>query len=206
MNINASNIVETGYTQGYEYSTPDGLSYKGFYHKDNQGRYWTGQTHTPSSLRLGTVSKPAINLNNNAKHNQISVDYTKKYTENLDTPLLKNTINIPTDDDYSRGYFTRYVAQLKASKDLVINIVEINKNIFDQASKDIKILNAYRLASFNWKISGNINDIFNGNIRIETGIFDSNLRSLQSTEKIIPGISLFITDPLQHALVSFKEI
>jgi hypothetical protein len=206
--MNKSNIVETGYTQGYEYSTPSGKSYKGYYHKDIQGRYWAGEMHTNASFILTPLDIPKLSSNNNfiAKYNRISANYTKKYTEDLDTPLLKHQLNIPTDDDYSKGYFTRYVAQLKSAKNLVMNIIEINKPTFEQSSKDIKMLHAYKLAAFNWKLTGNKDDVFEGNIRIEAGIYDANLRSLQDVEKVIPGISLFITDPLQYALFSFKEM
>ena len=90
MNINASNIVETGYTQGYEYSTPDGLSYKGFYHKDNIGRYWSGEIQDDNSLLLRSIiSEKPLTLDKALKNNQISYGFTKHYDISTAPTLYK---------------------------------------------------------------------------------------------------------------------
>lgn len=196
MYISPSNIVETGYTQGNELFNSLGEYYKGFYHKDNQNRYWTGKEHTNSSIKLTkTVS------NNNTidiyKNNIVSQGFTKIYKNKLDTPFIKNEIIQPTYDDYDKGIFTRYVTQLKSTTHPESNIAEINKITFDKISKDINILKTYRLASFGWKISGPLNDVFENNIKIESGVLDSNLRSLQDVEKVILNLTSFIKNPIQ---------
>jgi hypothetical protein len=91
MFISESNIIEKGYTQGNQFLLPDGELYKGFYHKDNQGRYWTGEMHDSNSILLKNPY-PSITIDNNyvSKNNYISTPYTKIYNKNLDTLLLIN--------------------------------------------------------------------------------------------------------------------
>ena len=208
MRIPTSNIIETGYTQGSQYILPDGSSYKGFYYKDNLNRYWTGKEPNKSSIQLynliGNVINTPIDLNFVSKNNPISKKFTKIYNQNTESPLLRNDIIQPTFDDYEKGYFIRYVAQLKTSLLPKYNIVELNQSSFDIASKNNNIIKAYRFAVFNWKIAGPFYDLYRNNVRIEAGIIDTNLRSLQDVEKkSIKNITLFITDPTQFAMKPF---
>lgn len=208
MYISPSNIVETGYTQGHQYTLPSGESYKGFYHKDNLNRYWTGKEHTNASLQLNDLSNNTnnipLNLNFITKNNTISKSYSKIFSDIISSPLLKNDFIQPTADDYTKGYFTRYVAQLKATTRPELNIVELNKASFDIVSKDLSITKSYRLASFGWKLAGPFYDLYRDNIRIEAGIINTNLRSLQDVEKkAITGITLFLKDPTQFSIKPF---
>jgi hypothetical protein len=208
MYIPISNIVETGYTQGSQYTLPDGSSYKGFYHKDNLNRYWTGKEHDKSSIRLnnltGNASNIPIDLNFISKNNPVSKTFTKIYDQNTESPLLRNDIIQPTFEDYEKGYFTRYVAQLKAAIQPENNIVELNQSSFDIVSRNSNVVKAYRFAVFKWKIAGPFYDLYRDNVRIEAGIIDTNLRSLQDVEKkSIHNITLFITDPTQFAIKPF---
>jgi len=202
MYISPSNIIETGYTQGHQYILPDGNNYKGFYHKDNLNRYWTGKEHTNISIQLNNLinNNDKIDLNFISKNNIISKSYSKKYEQTISSPLLKTNFIQPTTNDYIKGYFTRYVAQLKATTRPEFNIVELNKESFNKIIQDLNINKSYKLASFNWKISGPFFDLYKDNIRIEAGIIDTNLRSLQNAEKSITGITLLLKDPTQFAI------
>ena len=209
MYISPSNIVETGYTQGHQYILPSGEDYKGFYHKDNLNRYWTEKNHTNASIQLNNltnnVTNTTIDLNFVAKNNSVSKSYSKIFDKIISSPLLKTDFIQPSSDDYNKGYFTRYVAQLKATTRPELNIVELNKESFNKITQDSSIAKSYRFASFGWKIFGPFYDVYRGNIRIESGVVDTNLRSLQDVEKkAITGITLFITDPLQFALHPFE--
>lgn len=203
MYISPSNIVETGYTQGHQFILPGGEDYKGFYHKDNLNRYWTGKEHTNASIQLNNLLNNVntlIDLNSISKNNTISKSFTKIYNTDLNTPLLKNDIIQPSLEDFNRGYFTRYVAQLKTTITPENNIVELNQNTFNLVAKNSNVVKSYRLASFGWKLTGPLYDLYYNNIRTESGIIDTNLRSLQDVEnKAIPGIMSFIKDPLQFA-------
>jgi hypothetical protein len=203
MYISPSNIVETGYTQGHQFVLPSGDSYKGFYHKDTKNRYWTGKEHTNSSIQLTNLTggeTTNFDLNYLSKNTPISKTFTEIYNQNTDTPLLKNDIIRPSLEDFNKGYFTRYVAQLKSSLQPENNIVELNQTTFNNTVQNSNIIKSYRFASFDWRLTGPLHDRYYNNIRVESGIIDTNLRSLQDVEKkAIPNITLFITDPLQFA-------
>lgn len=209
MYISPSNIVETEYTQGHQYMLPSGEDYKGFYHKDNLNRYWTGKEHTNASIQLNNLTNNAsnktIDLNFVAQNNTVSKSYSKIFDKIISSPLLKNEFIQPTIEDYNRGYFTRYVAQLKAATRPELNIIELNKPTFDTVIKDLSITRVYRFASFGWRINGPMHDVYNNNIRLEAGIVDTNLRSIQDVEKkAIINLSLYLTNLTQFALTPFK--
>lgn len=202
MYISSSQIVETGYTQGNQFVISyNQQSYKGFYHKDNQGRYWSEKEHTINSFLL-TLSTPTQNfsLDNMIKNSYIGAKYTTLFTDTLDTPLLKSDFIVPTESNYAKGFFVRYFAQLKNSTQPYI--VEINYKTYSNFSKDKNITNHYITASLLWQLTGPINDIYSNNIRTIPGIKDTNLRSIQDAEKTFKHLSLYLTDPLQFARVT----
>jgi hypothetical protein len=202
MYISPSHIIEVSYTQGEQFVLPNNSFYKGAYHKDSSGNFWTGEIHTNQSIKLKNILKSVdIDLNHISKNNPISKDYTKHYKGNLDTTFIKSDIIKPNEQDYNVGYFTRYVAQLKASIKPELNTFEINKTTFDKVSKEANVIKYYKLASFKWKLIGPRFDVYEGNVRIESGVEDTNLRSLQDVDRIITNIKLFITDPLQFTAI-----
>lgn len=201
MYISPSQIVETGYDQGYRFVTvPNQQFYKGFYHKDNEGRYWTGKEHTGSSVLLQDLqlsSPSGYNDTTAIKFDINNVSFTNKYgNANATTPLLKNDFIMPTNLDYGNGYFIRYLAQLKSS--ISPYIVELNGSNFKNYSRIQNMNDHYNFASMPWMLTGVIDDVYNDNIRIIAGVRDSNLRSIQSASKIIKELSTFLTDPLQY--------
>ena len=201
MHIPASNIIDTGYTQGYRYKTPDGAFYQGPYHVDNNKRYWTGKEHTPSSIILkDTVIDVPLTLDYIIKHGKISGGFTKHYDQNLDTPQATNDAIKPNVDDYNTGYFTRYVVQLKAATNPSMNIVELNVDNIKTNLQSANFKKHYRYTSFKWQLVGPIDDVFEDNILVLQGIRDTNLKSLQLAGKIIIDISKYFTDPLQFAI------
>ena len=124
------------------------------------------------------------------------------YNGNIETPLLKTEYINPSMDDYINGVFVRCVAQLMPSLYPEKNIVEITSNTYNNIKSNPNILKSYRLASFGWKLTGPIEDVYNNNIRTAAGILDTNLRSLYDVEKKIKGISLYLNDPLQFTTAS----
>ena len=202
MYIPSSNIIETGYTQGNQYVNSKGEFYKGFYYKDNQNRYWSGKTNSPSSFRIyDTV--PQIKLDNDyiLKNNIISSNFTKHYNQDLSTPSVRNDVIQPLFTDFDKGYFIRYVVQLRASSVPENNIFELNYNNFVNVTKNINFTKHYKSASFGWKLIGPRHDVYDNNIRIEDGVEDTNKRSLQDVEKTIKGITKYFTNLTQFAIV-----
>jgi len=202
MYIPQSNIVETGYDQSFRFNISDsGQPYNGWFHKDGQGNYWSGETHTESSyLLIDTRANIVVTIEDTLKNNQTSFRFTKKFTNNLDTPLFKGDLVIPTEDNYTKGYYTRYVVQLKASVEpYIVEINELNYNILNN---NVNIRNAYKVVQMLWKLTGPQFDVYDGNIRRISGVEDTNLRSLHMASKTIPLISTVFTNPLQFTRIT----
>jgi hypothetical protein len=196
MYIPESNIIETGYTQGTKLIiSSNNQFYKGFYHKDNKGRYWSGEKHDDNSLLLKSkIFDTPITTDILLKNNIITRGFTKHYNIPVAPTLYKGDFITPTEEEYNNGYFTRYIIQLLSSKSPYI--VEINKDNYNKLTQT-EDKYYYNTAEMLWKLAGPLDDIFNDNIRIESGVRDTNLRSLQETEKKIPGLSKVFSNPLQ---------
>lgn len=206
MNVSSSNIVETGYTQGYRFTNKLGEDYKGFYFKDNKGKYWSGKNYTTNSVELiNNIPPISLDPNSLTKNNAFNLRYTKMYNGNLDTPLLKTEYIEPSLEDYDKGIFVRCVAQLIPCIHPEKNIVEITSTTFYQIKDNPNIIKSYRLATFGWRINGPLEDIYSNNIRVEDGIISTNSRSLADVEKKIKGISLYLNDLLQFAAIPEKS-
>ncbi len=205
MYISSSQIVETGYTQGNQFVISyNQQPYKGFYHKDNQGRYWSDKEHTVNSFLLTTTTPtPNFSFEAMTKNSPVGVNYTKCFTDDLSTPLLKSDFIFPTEDNYTKGFFVRYFAQLKNSTQPYI--IEVNYNTYNTFSKDKNITNHYLITTLLWQLTGPINDVYNNNIRTTPGIKDTNLRSIQDTERTFPNLSSYLIDPFQFARIPADE-
>lgn len=200
MYISESQIIETGYTQGNSLvRVYDNQLYKGFYHKDNQGRYWTEKTHTSKSILLRDIApkNPNITLNSVAKNNNTTLPFSKQFNIDLTTSLLKGDFILPTESDYNNGYFVRYIVELKNSKQPYI--VELNYTNYKDLTSNKNLTTQYNNATLLWQLTGPTLDVYSNNIRIKSGIKDTNLRSIQNTSKIIKNISTYLTDPLQFS-------
>ena len=97
----------------------------------------------------------------------------------------------PTSDDYNQTYYTRYIIEYKLSSQLYI--IETNKSTFFQYFNS-NFSKYFTFAEVLWKISGPLYDVKENGILLQGGVIDSNLRSIQQTQKIIPGIERYFTD------------
>jgi len=200
MYISKSQIIETGYTQGYDFVLSHTQQlYKGYYHKDNQGRYWSGKDHTSLSILLISLISPNIDITANsiAKDGIIAYPFSKRFNIDLTTPLLKSDFIQPTELDYNNGYFVRYISELKNSKQPYI--IESNYNNYKNFSTDKNLINQYNTTTLLWQLTGPILDEYNNNIRTKSGIKDTNSRSIQEASKTIKNISTYLTNPLQFS-------
>ena len=92
---------------------------------------------------------------------------------------------VPKIEDYEKGFYTRYFIRTKNTK----SIVEVTETTFGQLGSKISDV-LYVGFELDWKISGNINDIYdNKGIRKEAGVRDTNRRTLQRLEQEQIGIT-----------------
>jgi len=194
---------ENQYTKGNEYMltrTPivegESNGYVGYYNITAEGPY-TERVFTKKSKILF----PIRFTNSEQSSTYIKLVEDKGVTTDLEFDDPTITDNLPTPEDYKRGFFIRYFIQQR--NDTNGRIKEINKKQFDKlndASGGINP-NFYKGVSFRWKITGPKTDILNNGVVFKTGIQDTNLRTLQEKEFILKGIFQF----LRNRVLEFSE-
>jgi hypothetical protein len=195
MYIPKSNIIETGYSQGTEFVVEaTQLSYKGYYFKDNLGNYWSGQESTASSVKLQLIYKATTT---DPSQSLVNIGFTKAFNKTITAVSYSNDFITPTQEDYNNGYFVRYIAKLKASSQPTF--IEINKDHFNEIYSSSQSL--YTAVQLYWKLTGPLHDKFNENVRIDVGVEDANLRSIQEAKVVIFDIDNYLTNPTQYAKI-----
>lgn len=191
MYIPLSNIISNGYTNGGEFIYKSSRQpYIGFYFIDKSNNVYTGETYTNNSVEL-------VRLNPPPPLNSISdPKYTSLSPEILPPLSISPDFIIPTEEDYNRGYFTRFILKPTIST-LINDFIEVNYDNYKGIVQDSKAKILYKPISVIWKLTGPIYDIYSDNIRLDSGIIDSNQRSVTEAEKILPNLSLYFTDLLQ---------
>lgn len=192
MYVPISNIIEVNYTNGGQFvirSTQ--LPYIGYYHRDVDNNYWTGKTHTDSSVLLDNLlSSPSLDWN---KYNNVSSGYTRLNPKVLPPTIITSDFISPSIADYNNGFFIRYILKPTISSQ-VNDFIEVKFDKYQSVlqNKDLQAL--YKFANVVWKLTGPLHDVYRDNIRIMSGIIDTNKRSIQEAEKFIPNLSLYFTD------------
>jgi hypothetical protein len=180
-------ILTSLYTFGKEWQLPDGIEYKGLYHKYIP----TGEVYTEGTW----------NRNKSVKLTEyIEIpEYSKLYRK------IKSDIKIgtespvpivsfkPTLQDYSTGYINRYFLK-RVNNDLIYEVDDIQ--YYDQLSNVID-LHLYTGAIVKWFITGETTDTTSG-VAIVPGVITKNKQAIREAEKQISGISKLVTNLLQY--------
>lgn len=181
-------ITKISYTNGKEYMLSSGMEYIGYYHiyKNNP---FTGQTHENSYPLIKYVSDFNV-------QKYISFKGINKFKDPIETIIY------PTEEDYKKGYFTRYfIKQRNYSK-----ILEIDKNQYNSLSTTKGINeNFYKGVELDWKLTGSFNDIYKNGIIKYHGIEDTNKRTVLLKDITLSGLKLFITNYTQFAKVTIID-
>jgi hypothetical protein len=189
MYIPLSNIKSTGYTNGYEfvYKT-NAQSYTGPYFIDNKDKIYTGLTYTNSSVELIKITS----LDSRAQQN-FNVYSTLLEPKKIPNTVITPDYIIPTENDYNKGYFVRFLLKPIISS-LSNDFIEVKFNKYDLVSREPDLQLLYQFANVVWKLTGPLYDTYDGNIRTRAGIIDTNKRAIDEAEKILPNVSLYFTD------------
>jgi len=168
-----SEILAVKYTSGSEYiikSTK--VPYTGYYYATNDNRFFSGKQYSTSTVELVPATSPFVS-------NQ-SVPPAFFYP-------------MPTQQDYNKGSFTRYVTKRVNSG--LETITEVNEVDYNKATRDP----LYVTAKFDWKITGALyDDLSDPNLPIY-GIIDTNKRTLDIVEKTIVGVKNYFKNLSQYA-------
>jgi len=175
------------YTSGGEWMFEDGIEYTGQYH-----RYLNTKEVFTESYFIKDVSKkliPFYDLNVDFQKNtfdyNVLTENIKDYTPELTIPdpyFLQ-----PSQEDYDNGFVKRYFYKRKGS--LTIN--EIDEKGFGDLDSPY-----YQKIELKWKISGPLNDTTE-----ETGIIDTNRRTILLYQNEFTGLERYLTDLQQSAKI-----
>ena len=157
------------YTDGTEYRlTSTGIPYIGLYHNYKNGMF-SGVSHDKNSVKLFNIEVGPE-----------SVTF-KRLNTKFKKPLqpIKQYKPQPTDSDYAATYIIRYF--IKNTHDGII--IEVDVDTYSNYSKiDTLVKNIYRPIEIEWKISGPEKDVVVDSYIVETGIIDTNNRTLDKLD------------------------
>lgn len=106
---------------------------------------------------------------NNALSSQYGV-----FTELRDSSNISKNKPVPTAEDYTNGYITRYFVK-KANENVTFEISYIT-------SRSINA-NLYKVVNLRWKISGPKNDIYKNGIMDKAGVMEQNKFEIDRVKK-----------------------
>lgn len=194
-----SHIKIGQFTKGEEWMYRDGTEYKGPYWVTIDGKVGSGANRTSTSVPLipyKNVKKTKINY----YASNIYDDLPKKTNvKGMKQPVA--TYPDPDDKDYKKGYFTRYF--LRKTNDLSDPIREVTSKEFTRVRKS-KVGYYNTGTILDWKISGPKFDVTEDGKIIQSGIVDTNRRTLHNKNMIFPGIIRRLPNLLEHS--NYQEI
>ena len=191
MYIPVSNIISSGFTNGGDFIIKsNGQSYSGYYFTTTDNKFYTGKIWTESSVELESLSQSLSNAN------IFGGIYSTLNPNSLPKTAFTPDFIMPTQQDYNNGYFIRYILKPTISSQLN-NFIEVKSDKYNQVVQSNDLQTLYKFANVIWKLTGPLYDTYKDNIRIASGIIDTNKRSIQEAEKFIPNLSLYFTDLIQ---------
>jgi len=199
--------IKTGLvTEGEEWMFIDTTEYIGQYHTYTTNEVFSEPNFIKDKSRKLIPYVPPINIQSeqNTFTGGLVLDVTKNFSydeiKKVDfkkSKIPNDTIAVPTDKDIKRGYMLRYFAH--KINDRVI--IELDKKGYSDVGKDGG-LDKYLWEKFKirWKISGPTNDVINtkSGITTESGVVDTNIRTISTLAEKYPDIVDYLSDLEEH--------
>ena len=148
--------------------------YVGDYIELSNGKFYVG--NDPKQLNEELIIPPSTNRLGNNRNSRLYSNL-KPQTTKFQTQVksVYPSKSIPTDKDYTRGYYTRYFAR-KVNEPR--GYMEVDVDIFNSISQRKKTydFNLYEVGSFTWNL--------------KNGVTTSNSTNLQILERTFPFVSI----------------
>jgi hypothetical protein len=150
---------------------------------------YTGKEYTGNNYELIRV-QPDVKINTQLI---FGGPYSTLNPQSFPSSSFSSDLIIPTNDDYNKGYFIRYILKPVISSQ-INDFIEVKSDKYKTVllSKNLQVL--YNSVSLIWKITGPLFDEYKDNIRTRPGIIDTNKRSLFDAEQTMPNLSLYFLD------------
>lgn len=184
-----SHIITGLQTSGKEWMLEDGTEYVGYYHKYIDGTVLTLGDYSPSQ------SKTLIPYIDKATQPEAGIyDTIAKDISKYKAPIYKYTI--PTQEDYKKGFYTRYIIQ---RRNTLSEIIEIDLEQYSTLNTPDTGIdgNLYKGVTVTWKLTGPEYDN-----TIEKGVYDTNKRIVELKDYDMKGLKQFLTDYLEFTIYS----
>lgn len=179
----------------------NGEPYSGRYYETYDGRAFTGSTPEIGSNepleRIQTyLSAPALlNTNLSTKSIRDLASKTGVVPSTSTSTRIPGQPNAyypqPTDQDYKKGYITRYFTKKENERGFITEISqdEYNSIVNGTADYDISI---YQTTTILWKLTGPLKSKRESQYNVIPGIIDTNQRLTESANRTFLGIVDFI--------------
>ena len=181
-----SKITPNLYTSGNQFIlSTTGKDYKGYYYSTYDGKYFTGETVSPSAIEITPVdanSKQTLSLGT-SKYDSIK--------NNAPQTSPVSYTSIPTPQDYKNGYYYRYFSK-RVNGDLS-TIQEISKDTFTSLINNV----LYNTLQIQWMISGPLEDQYMSGMLV-LGVINRNLKSISQATRQMMYLDQYLTNPTQY--------
>ena len=180
----ANEITTDLYTTGQQWMTVDKKEYIGLYHKYTTGEVYT-QPKWNKNKSLKLVKYKKQNLQNEV------YDRISKVTLNYNS---FNTFNLVVNKkDIDAGFINRFIIK-KVNE---VKFYEINEKTYKDYTNEKIDPALYTAVKIKWTITGPLQTTTKGSVIIPS-VRDINIAEVEQAEKQLPGLSIFLNDPLQY--------
>jgi hypothetical protein len=177
-------ITANLYTMGGEWMTTDDVEYKGLYHTYATGEIYTqGTWNQNTSVKLIPYERidPAAKIFKQLTNIDVKYDSIQTYVVNV------------TEQNRLDGYISRYfIKKINETSITEIDSTQFNAWISGQIDN-----NVYVAVEIIWRITGNQTTQYVNGVQLP-GVSESNLQRIQNAERVIPGISSKLSNPLEY--------
>lgn len=203
MYLPKSKYIGNLHTPGGEYVLlSDKSSYTGFYFKTYSSKYFTGRSPSKESKELIPLPDDISTTADSPLRQPLPITQYDRIRNNEKEFSMKTTQPIPlfylqpSQEDYIRGSVYRYFARENSTG----LIKEINQDTYTALTRkeSTYFYPNYKVARLLWKITLPFFDTSVNNYLVP-GAKTLNLQAIQNTEKILPGLSTYLKDPLEFA-------
>jgi len=120
--------------------------------------------------------------------NTDEITKTKLNLGNFNINLPNTFLPKPTDNDYKVGYIERYVV----SKINYSEITEVSRDVYGKIDS-----NFFRKEKFKWKITGVLNNKYDGKMLLQQGVIEFNKKQVEEINTVINGANNVFRDLTQ---------
>jgi hypothetical protein len=182
-------------TRGSEFLL-NGAPYSGKYYETIDGEFYSGpnpesgpsEKLTKINSYIGTPGLNNIQLSFRSQE-ELAIKTNIQSTRIAGKP--NSYFPQPTEEDYKKGYITRYFTKKENEKGYIIEISrdEYNNIVNGDTDYDIRL---YQVATILWKLTGPLNNTRKSQYNIIPGIIETNQRLTEAANKNFLGIVEFI--------------